>query len=251
MTSKSSFHLLTALVVAAFIAMSTHSAQAGVLYYDSLLPGSGGSTTQLSVIPGQTNTAFVSSSIPNSSFGAGVVGGFPHANQSNTVTFGDQTDLHFRFGSTPEVALPNQDVAGSLASGNFVEFGFTAAQAQILDEFSFEIGVNSSNGANYAARDSAVFVSVNGGAFTQFGSTIENINGANNPTNVFTGGVLVGAGDVITYRLVLADKTNLTQNLQSATRIGSVKIGATVPEPSSLAMFGMIGVMGLLTLRRS
>ena len=243
--------IVAGLAVLAFCAAAIPSADAGlVLYYDSLDVASGGSTSDLSRINSQTDAAFVASSNQFSSSGSAVTGGFVHANQANTVTLGNQNDLNFRFGSNPEVQLPNLDVLGGLNSGNFVEFQFTAAQNLILDNFDYRQQVNSANASTHAARDSGLFVSINGGAFTQFGSTVESNNGNNGNIN-FTGNVAAGAGDVITYRLAFADKTNTSQNLQSATRIGSVQISAiaNVPEPSSMVLLS-VSVMGLFLRRR-
>ena len=243
--------ILSALAALAFLVLAPAAGEASiVLVYDSLSLASGGSTAELSEITSQTDSSLVSTSNSFSMVGSEVAGGFVHSSQSNTTgAFSDQNDLNFRFGSNPEVQLTDSDVSGSLASGNYIEFGYTAAQAQILDGFDYNLQANSANGTTYAARDSGLFVSVNSGAFTQFGATDQGSNGINGNVS-FTDAVTVSSGDVITYRLAFADKTNISQNLQSATRIGNVRISATaVPEPTSLAVLG-IGALALMTRRR-
>jgi len=166
--------------------------------------------------------------------------------------FGDQNDLNFRFGSGPEVTLANAAVAASLASGSYIEFSFTAAQDLLLDQFSFQLQVNSANGSTYAARDSGLFVDVAGGGFNQFGVTDNGNNGINGGGVSFTDSVMVASGELVTYRLAFADKTNTSQNLQSATRIGDLQISAVaVPEPSSTALLGLGGLAFILRRRKS
>ena len=140
--------------------------------------------------------------------------------------------------------------AGHAASGPRIGFNYVAAHTQLLEEFSFNLFVNSNNGSSYGARDVGLFVQVAGGGFSQFGNLDLN-SGRGNLGNVsFTDSFMVNTGDLVQFRLAFTDRTRTNNDLQAATRIGNVQIFASsVPEPSSLMMIG-VGIAGLMTRRR-
>ncbi|MGB7323279.1 MAG: hypothetical protein WBD31_00300 [Rubripirellula sp.] len=247
---------LACLALAASFALATSTANAGVvLAYDSLLPSSGGSDTALSRIDSQTDSGFVASSQQFNTFGSKAIMAAVHANQTNVQgTNGDQTDLMFRFGSDGTTA-GNGILSGALsaahaASGPRIDFSYTAAQTQTLDEFSFHLFNNSANASVYGARDSGLFVQVAGGGFNQFGDLFTSPTGNGNQGIVtFSDSFAVASGDLVEFRLAFTDRTRTNNDLQAATRIGNVLISASaVPEPSFLA-FASVAGLGLVVRR--
>lgn len=239
-----------------FAASSLHAGL--ILNYDSLLPSSGGSLKQLTRIDRQTDRKLVRSSQRLSRLGSDVAGAFTRSTHPNMVggKFANQNDLNFRFGSEPvgqrrEYELPNRAVAASNLSGNYIEFVFTAAKDLELNEVAFRMFVNSDKSHTHGARDVGVFIDVNGGGFKQFDSTYEGVN-SNNKIVTFNGAIPVDAAEVVTVRLVFADKTLRAQNFQAATRIGDVQIYAKevdytgIPEPSAYVL--LLGLFSLATV---
>ena len=232
---------------------STHAAL--ILAYDSLLPASGGSADGLSRIDSQTDVALVASSdVINTIGNRGTLAAI-HNSQTNVQgSFGDQNDLLFRFGNsntTPGNGTLNGAInPGHVGLGPFVAFNYTAATDQTLDQFSAQLQGNSNNGSSYGARDSGLFVSVNGSAFTQFGALDLRGGSGNFGTVTYTDSVALAAGDVVDIRLGFSDRTRTNNDLQAATRIGDVQIFATpVPEPSSVLLLGLAGI-SLISKRR-
>lgn len=246
---------LKLLAAASCVALAVPAADAGViLMYDSLLPSSGGSSTELSRINSQTDNAFVASSAATSTVGnKGVMAGI-HGTQSNVQgAFGDQNDMMYRFGSSSTVAgddiLSGALTAGHAASGPRLDFSYTAAQDQTLTTFTFRLFNNSNNASSYGARDVGLFVSVGGGAYTQFGDLFTSAtNNGNQGIVAFSDSFAVGNGELVDFRLAFTDRTRTNNDLQAATRIGDVQISA-VPEPSA-ALLGAFGVLALLRRRR-
>lgn len=243
---------LSALCMLMFLAASVASPSANadlILAYDSLLPASGGSATALSRIDSVTDNVLVASSAANNTFGSKAIMAAVHPSQSNVNgTFGDQNDLQFRFGSNTggSGTLGGALNAGHAASGPRIDFSYTAAADQTLDEFSFHLFVNSNNASSYAARDVGLFVSVAGEGFAQFGALDLNSGRGNLGTVVFSDSLSVGAGDLVEFRLAFTDRTRTNNDLQAATRIGDVQISATaIPEPgASLVMLGFAVAAG-------
>lgn len=244
-----------------FVAPAVHAEL--ILNYDSVLPTSGGSLTDLTRIDRQTDDRLVRSSGKFCRLGSDVAGGFIRDGFSNETggAFANQAEIQFRFGSEPiglrkEYALSNRGVAASNASGNYMEFIFTAAEDLELNEVAFRLFVNSENIETHAARDVAIFIDVDGRGFQQFDSIFEGKN-SDNGVVVFKGAVPASTGAAVTVRLVFADKTNLKQNFQSATRIGDVQIYAKevdytgIPEPSAyVLLFGLVSLSSVAVRRR-
>lgn len=258
---SSSLTKIAAIVSLAFATPVVHAEL--ILNYDSVLPSSGGSATDLTRIDRQTDKRLVRSSQRLSRLGSDVAGAYIRTTHSNIVAgaFADQSDLNFRFGSEPEglrkeYALSNRAVAASNASGNYIEFIFTAGEDLELNEVAFRLFVNSDKAHTHAARDVGVFVDVNGGGFKQFDSIYEGKN-SNNKIVTFNGARPVDAGEVVTVRLVFADKTLRSQNFQAATRIGDVQIYAKevdytgIPEPSAYGLLiGLVSLASVAVRRR-
>jgi len=235
---------------AVLLTFASTTAEAGlVLAYDSLLPGSGGSNTSLSRIDSVTDTSLVASSVANNVLGGRATMAAVHNSQTNVQgANGDQNDLIFRFGSS---AGGNGTLGGALtpghaAAGARIDFRYTAATTQTLEDFSFNLFNNSNNGSSYGARDAGLFVQVAGGGFTQFGSLFTSATGNGNQGQVsFMDSFLVSTGELVEFRLAFTDRTRTNNDLQAGTRIGNVLISATaIPEPSSFAMFAALGLFG-------
>lgn len=248
--------LLSGIAATGCLLLATPSADAGViLVYDSLLVASGGSSTELSRINSQTDNAFVASSGATSTVGSKGVMAAIHGSQTSVKgAFGDQNDMLYRFGSDGTTAgngiLGGPLTVGHAASGPRLDFSYTAAQAQTLTEFSFNLFNNSNNSTSYGARDTGLFVQIAGGGFFQFGDLFTSPTG-NGPqgTVVFSDDFAVGNGDLVEFRLAFTDRTRTNNDLQATTRIGDVQISA-VPEPSA-ALLGGLGLIALLRRRRA
>lgn len=249
--------ILQKTTLTAFAALAFAStAQANViLMYDSLLAASGGSATALSRINGQTDTDFVTSSQQFNTFGSKAIMAAVHGSQTNVQgAFGNQSDLMFRFGSsgtTPgDGTLGGTLSVGHVATGPYVAFSYTAAKDQTLTEFSYHLYNNSGGTSSYGARDSGLFVQINGGGFTQFGALDTSATGnGNQGTIVFSDSFAVSAGQLVEMRLGFTDRTRTNNDLQAATRIGDVVITA-VPEPGTYALIGGLLALTWVALRR-
>ena len=155
----------------------------------------------------------------------------------------DALDLAFSFGDS---ALDNNS---STVDSPFIGLNFVAAQDLNLTEFSLAVDPN--NGPNFnGARDVTLFVSIDGGEFTQFGDAITRSGNALN-TNTYTDSVSVLLGQEVEFRAAFSDRGGFSAtNLQSFTRVGDIQISAeAVPEPSSAALLGL-GGLALIMRRR-
>lgn len=250
----------TSIAASAIFALASAAHAGLILQYDSVAVGSTisgftyGSATELSEIQHITDSAFVTSAADTSLVGSRGVMAAIHASQTNVQgAFGNQNDMMYRFGSS---AGGNGTVSGALnvghaSAGARLDFSYTAAQAQSLDEFSFNLFNNSANGTSYGARDVGLFVQVAGGGFSQFGLLDTSATGnGNQGTIVFSGDLAVGSGDLVEFRLAFTDRTRTNNDLQAATRIGDVQIFATVPEPSTYALIGGLLVLTAVAMRR-
>lgn len=212
------------LTTAVGLALASTLACAGpILFYDS------DGANALSRIATETDAAFVSASDAATSIGSGTTFGAAQASQALTVTLGSGTDLQWSFGT----GVVNGTAAESLDAGLWLGTSFTAAQSLALDQLSFKLYNNSSNGSNYAARDVAAFVRVGAsGPFTQFGAFHDSTAGnGNQGTITFTDTFNVPASQTVQIRFAFTDRTNTASNLQSATRIGSIGISAVAVAP--------------------
>jgi len=168
--------------------------------------------------------------------------------QSNTTSVGTGGDVAFNINPIGGLTGTTTD---SLNGGNFIFFTFDAAQALELTELSALSDPNN-GGPRFGARTAGAFVSVNGGAFEQFGGDFT-LNNTAPRTNVFTDTLSVASGDSVEVRLAFTNETE-PGGFQAATRIGSISVNATaitatVPEPGSLSLFAL-GALGLCGTRR-
>jgi len=123
--------------------------------------------------------------------------------QRNTTTIAPAGNGDVLFNINPNGGLSGT-TADSLAGGNFIFFTFDAAQALDLTELSAVSDPNNGSGNN-GARTAGAFVSVNGGAFTQFGSD-NALNNNSTRTNTFTDTVSVDSGDTVEVRLAFTNE---------------------------------------------
>ncbi|MEN8662286.1 MAG: PEP-CTERM sorting domain-containing protein, partial [Lentimonas sp.] len=242
---------ITAVAAVAALTVTTGHA-AVILAYDSLLVSSGGSADALSRINSVTDSAFVTSSQQFNTFGSKAVLASISTQTNVQGDNGDQGDMFFRFGSNTGGSgiLSGALNAGHAASGPRIDFSYTAAQAQSLDEFSFHHFVNSNNASSTAARDVGLFVQVAGGGYTQFGNLYLTSARGNLGTVSFSGNLAIASGDLVEFRLAFTDRTRTNNDLQAATRIGDVQIFATVPEPGAYALVGGLLALTAVALRR-
>lgn len=259
---KSSFR--RAFVAASTLALATSAANAAIiLRYDSVAAGSSfgaftyGSATELSEIQQLTDSAFVTTAADTSVVGNKGIMAAIHASQALVAgANSNQNDMQYRFGSDGTTAgngiLNGPLTAAHAASGPRLDFSYTAATTQNLTEFSFHLFNNSGGGSSYGARDVGLFVSVGGGAYTQFGDLFTSPTGnGNQGTVTFSDSFAVGTGEFVDFRLAFTDRTRTNNDLQAATRIGDVQISAVaVPEPSA-ALLGALGSLMLLRRRRA
>jgi hypothetical protein len=143
-------------------------------------------------------------------------------------------------------------LGGSLnvALGPYLSFSYTAAQDQTLEKFSYHLFNNSGSGSCYGARDSVLFVQIDGGGYTQF-STLETSTTANVNQGIvsFSDSLAVSSGQLVEIRLGLTDRTRTQNNLQTVTRIGDIQIFATIPNPTWIGLISTVGG-GLLFIPR-
>ncbi|MGE9270557.1 MAG: PEP-CTERM sorting domain-containing protein [Verrucomicrobiales bacterium] len=219
-----------------------------VLRYDS----STSDSSQLSIV-GTTDAAFISAADAATSIDNVTVASGYHGTQTQVQgDLGTEPDLTFRFGgngSTISYALTPENAL----TGSWIGTSFTAAQDLIFDQLSFNLFVNSQNGSTYAARDVGLFASLDGGSsFIQFGDLMTGATGNGNQGVItFSDSLFIGSGEEVELRLLFTDKTNPSSNLQSSTRIGDVQISASVPEPSSIVLFGLGGAFALIQRKRA
>ncbi|MCP5537065.1 MAG: PEP-CTERM sorting domain-containing protein [Akkermansiaceae bacterium] len=237
-------------LAAATLGFTAVSASAGViLQYDSLLPGSGGSDTQLSRV-GTTDGSFVTSSDANTSIGSNTSLFSINTQTHMQGAFGDQGDMQFNFGTGPLSAALTPAYAKD--NGNWIGASFTAAQDLNLNQFSFQMWNNSVNGDFYAARDAGLFISKDGGTtFTQYGTLFDtSTSNGDKGTVTFNDTYNVLSGQTVEMRVAFTDRTVNAQSSGGATRIGDIQIsGIQVPEPSATALLGLAG-LGFLVRRK-
>jgi len=224
----------------AVLAVAANSDASIVLVYDSQ---SGGLNNQLDQISGFTNSTYVGAGTSTSTIRGGQTDYTQtQAVQNATVRYGDQGDMQFRFGRN--IAAPiTGSLIDSVNNGLWIGFNYTAARDQTIDRFRYDLFVNSQSNNNAGARDSGLFYRINGGAFTQFGAPQLFGNNGDKGTLELNGSFDILAGDVVNFRLAFTDRTNTAANLQAATRLGSFELSA-IPEPSSFAMFSILGFLG-------
>ncbi len=238
------------------------TAQAAViLQYDSLLAtstgdgGISGSATALTRVV--SDSTLVASSDDYNLIGNRGTFAAVHGSQAAVAgSFADQNDLLFRFGNGTTAGNGTLNGAlnvGHVSLGPYISFTFTAAQDQTLDDFSYHLFNNSGSGTSYGARDSGLFVAVDGGAFAQFGALDTGSTGNGNKGIVsFTDTLALNAGQSVEIRLGFTDRTRTNNDLQAATRIGDVSISASpIPEPSSTALLGLSGLALILRRRKA
>lgn len=253
------------LICAAIFAFSTTASADIVLQYDSI-GEFGGNSGEGQLGTYNVDSAFVSNPLSfigsdgTTVQGVGSVASFPGAvpanattvsggagAQRNTTTIAPAGNGDVLFNINPNGGLSGT-TADSLAGGNFIFFTFDAAQALDLTELSAVSDPNNGSGNN-GARTAGAFVSVNGGAFTQFGSD-NALNNNSTRTNTFTDTVSVDSGDTVEVRLAFTNEAG-GGGFQAATRIGSITVNAVaaVPEPSSLTLIGVM-TLGFCGFRR-
>ncbi|MDP4883265.1 MAG: sialate O-acetylesterase, partial [Opitutales bacterium] len=205
------------------LSLSQNVHGATILYYDSNSVNT--HDVDLERIASQTDAAFVASSDATTSVGSGVTAlGAPNS-QTNTVTLGTGNDLMFRFGT----GAYSDDLPTALADGKWLGMSFVAAQNLNLEELTFKLYNNSNSGSNYAARDVGLYVRIGTvGGFTQFGAIDDSATGnGNQGTITFSDLFTVLSGQTVQLRLAFTDRTRGTNDLQAATRIGSIDISAS------------------------
>lgn len=205
------------------LSLSQNVHGATILYYDSNSVNT--NDVDLERIASQTDVAFVASSDATTSVGSGVAAlGAPNT-QINIVTLGTGNDLMFRFGT----GAYSDDLPAALADGKWLGMSFVAAQDLNLEELTFLLYNNSNNASSYSARDVALYVRIGTvGGFTQFGAIDDSATGnGNQGTITFTDKFTVLSGQTVQLRLAFTDRTRGTNDLQAATRIGSIEISGT------------------------
>lgn len=171
--------------------------------------------------------------------------------QTNTVNASNSNggDRFFMFGGYLETL--NGSLADASANdGEWIGASFTAAQTIEVTNFDYQLFVN--NSGQHAARDSGLFISVDGGGFTQFGLSNDQSSNGNRGVITFADSVILQAGETLEWRLAFTDRTRVANNLPATrtTRIGDIQISATaIPEPSSMIL-GLLGLSSLLIRRR-
>ncbi|MGJ8641870.1 MAG: Ig-like domain-containing protein [Luteolibacter sp.] len=216
--------LLLSSSLAALLVLSAHADP--ILHYDSNTGG-----TQLERIDSVTDATLVSASDAMTSDGSNttMIGQNTTGNANLTTGLGTGKDMQYRFGAENQ-ALNSSVVSledSANTAGNWVGFNFTAAKAIQLDEFSFQLYVNSSS-STWAARDAALYVRLgNSGDFMLFGTPSLNSPVGSSTKVVFTGLFPVPAGSEVQLRLAFTNRTNVTGGAQTlATRLGSFELSA-------------------------
>lgn len=264
---KKSIHTIGGLAAMMFGFTSVSANAALILTYDSNSTGVGAAdvadTVQLEAIDNANtspNTAFVASNSATTFTSAGTVARNTNnqeivSDRAGVNTAGTGDDISFNFGGTGTVfsTADNPLTVANIDSNPFLGFDFVAAQTLTLDSLSFNLFVNSGAGG-FGARDVGLFVSLDDGVFTQFGSLVDNNGTGNQGVVTFSQADFnVASGQEVELRLLFTDKTNSTAlngNIQGGTRVGNIQVFATaVPEPSSTTLLGL-GVLGLLARRK-
>ncbi|MGJ8643611.1 MAG: hypothetical protein ACSHX9_09405 [Luteolibacter sp.] len=241
----------------AILALSASAQAAVVLTYDSNVPTT--PTTRAAnvvntyslVEQSGTNTAFVANQVGEITQGSSVGDrGTANVGQGFTTANGlDDSMWSFQNATIATDLTTAIDVDYATNGGNWLGVTFDASQNLIIDAISFNMYVNSGGGGT-AARDTGIFVSVAGGAFTQFGNISNNVAvGGTSATLISeTGSVAASAGETIEVRYVFSNRTSDNTARQGQTRVGNIQISA-IPEPSA-ALLGAIGALMLLRRRK-
>jgi len=258
----------TSCLAALTVGLTSVSANAALfLTYDSNSTGvtASSSSIQLDAIDNANtspDSAFVSSYSATTFTSTGTVARNSNNQQivsdrAGVNTAGTGDDISFNLGGSGSAfsSAANPLTVGNVSSNPYIGLNFTAAQDITLDSLTFNLSVNS-GGGGYAARDVGLFVSLDSGAFTQFGDIIDNSGAGNQGVQTFTeSNFTVTSGQAVELRLLFTDKTNSSagnSNIQGGTRVGNIEIfgtAAAIPEPSSTALLGL-GALGLLVRRK-
>jgi hypothetical protein len=162
-----------------------------------------------------------------------------------------------RTNATGDLAADGDTLAESIANASYVTFTLTNSSGSdySLSSLAFDIW-------NENARANPSFFSVFGmsnqsaftdgnefGSFTVTDTTVGTSAGAANPASLNLSSLsTLTNGTAIVFRLYVADDTDINDNIY---RIDNIVVnGAVIPEPSSLLLSGLAGLVLLLRRRR-
>jgi hypothetical protein len=173
-------------------------------------------------------------------------------------TFSSMT-LAYSLGTTAKNPFASPTPTPIIADQDYVTFNVTAGAGGLaLGSLTFDYGVsvNTTDTTGLQAAEQT-FYSINGGAFTAIGAQQDRTvpSGGAGFFTGFTQSAIdlstiptLAAGDNIVFRLNFGDNSSSTTSSKGG-YIDNVVLNGVVPEPASLALFGLAG-MGLMARAR-